>query len=283
VVVFIMRKVTMRAVWVLVAICMVTSCSATQPVDAPTPATPTTSMVPEAAQGYLSSTAVPSSLALVPAPAAPGSIAMALDEEVSRSALAMYGTPRWELANRDAVLTFPAVAQTFSCALNLPVSGERTPKLIALLRRTLVDAGRATGEAKQHYRRTRPFAVNGKPICTPEREAALRADGSYPSGHGSIGWAFGLVLSQVSPDQTAALVARGRAFGGSRLVCNLHWQSDIRESRAVASAVVARLNAETAFRNDVAAARAEVAALRATGATAGKDCDAEARILKSWN
>jgi hypothetical protein len=43
------------------------------------------------------------------------------------------------------------------------------------------------------------------------------------------------------------------------------------------------LNAETAFRNDVAAARAEVEALRATGATAGKDCDAEARILKSWN
>jgi acid phosphatase (class A) len=207
---------------------------------------------------------------------------MALDEAVNRSALAMHGTSRWDLATNDAVLTFPTLAKTFSCALNLPVNEERTPKTIALLRRTLIDAGRATGDAKRLYTRTRPFVVNGKPTCTPASEAALRRDGSYPSGHSSVGWAFGLVLSQVAPDRTSELVTRGREFGQSRLVCNVHWQSDVQEGRMVATAVVARLNAESTFRDDVAAARAEVDALRSQGLPADGNCEAEAQAIKSW-
>ena len=207
---------------------------------------------------------------------------MARDEEINRSALTMYGTPRWDIATKDAVLTFPALAETFSCALNLPISQERTPKLIALLRRTIIDAGRGTSEAKRLYQRTRPFVVNEKPMCTPNSEAGLRADGSYPSGHSSLGWAIGLVLSEVSPSQTIALVARGRAFGQSRLVCNVHWQSDVLEGQVVGSAVVARLHAEPEFRKDVLAVRAEVEALRTQGLPMDRDCEAEAQALKSW-
>ena len=232
--------------------------------------------------GYLTTAAIPSSGKLAPVPPAEGSGSMARDEEVSKSALAMHGTPRWDLAINDSVLAFPQAAQTFSCALNLPVSQEKTPKLIALMRRTLADAGRATSEAKQLYKRTRPFAVNGKPLCTPDREEALRKDGSYPSGHASVGFAFGLVLSEVAPDRATELVARGRAFGQSRLVCNVHWQSDVLEGQMISAAVVARLNAEPAFRADVAAARAEVDALRAQGLTSPNNCAAEADALNSW-
>jgi len=261
---------------------MLAACANTPPPNArqsagqtdPTTAAPTT--------GYLSAAAIPSSASLLPAPPSPGSAAMARDEEINRSALAMNGTPRWEWAIRDSVLTFPAAAKTFSCAMNIPVSEDRTPRLIALLRRTLVDAGRATGEAKQLYMRTRPFVVNGKPICTPDREAGLRRDGSYPSGHSSVGWAFGLVLSEVSPQQTNAILARARAFGQSRLVCNVHWQSDVEEGRMVATAVVAQLHSEPAFRDDIAAARVEVEALRAQGLTTDGNCEAETQALNSW-
>jgi acid phosphatase (class A) len=244
--------------------------------------------VPEAPQvaarvaGYLSQTDIPSSVSIVPAPPIAGSAAMARDEEINRSALTMHGTPRWDIAAKDAVLTFPALAETFACALNVPISQERTPKLIALLRRAYGDAGRATGEAKRLYQRTRPFVVNEKPMCTPNLEAGLRGDGSYPSGHSSVGWAIGLVLSEVSPSQTNALVARGRAFGQSRLVCNVHWQSDVLEGQMVGAAVVARLHAEPEFRNDVLAARIEVEALRAQGLPMGRNCEAEAQALKSW-
>ena len=71
--------------------------------------------------------------------------------------------------------------------------------------------------------------------------------------------------------------ARGRAFGDSRRICNVHWLSDIEEGRVVASAVVARMNAEPAFQADLAAARAEVAALK--DRNPGTTCDAEAALL----
>lgn len=244
-------------------------------------ANPMTPAVPRA-MGYLPAGAMPSSAALVPPPPAPDSAAMARDEDVSRSALAMHGTPRWALAAQDAVLSFPQVAETFSCALNAQISDETTPKLMTLLRRTLIDAGRSTSEAKRKYQRARPFMVNNKPMCTPDRDQALRADGSYPSGHSAIGWAFGLVLSEVSPEQAEAIIARGRAFGQSRIVCNVHWQSDVLEGQMMASAVVARMHAEPAFRADVDAARAELTALRAKGAAPARTCSVESETLQSW-
>jgi acid phosphatase (class A) len=274
-----MCKVMQQAACTVVAVCIFVACANAQSAKA----MELSPQTPGSLQGYLSAAAVPSSASLVPAPPAPGSAAMARDEEINRSALAMNGTPRWDLAIRDSALTFPAVAATFSCALNVPIGAERTPKLIALLRRTLIDAGRATGEAKQLYKRTRPFVANGKPICTPDREAVLRSDGSYPSGHASIGWAFALVLSEVSPDQTDAILARGRAFGQSRLVCNVHWQSDVQEGEMVGAGVVARLHADRTFRADVAAARAEVKALHVRGIAAEGNCAAETQTLKSWN
>jgi acid phosphatase (class A) len=273
-----MRKAILPAIYTG-AMCMLVACATdTHSAKAPEPE-PTAGAT---LLGYLSPTAVPSSVSLVPPPPAPGSAAVVRDEEINRNALAMHGTPRWEMAAQDAVLTFPTVAETFSCALNVPISQERTPKLMALLRRSLIDAGRATGEAKRLYQRPRPFIGNGKPICTPEIEARLRRDGSYPSGHSSIGWAFGLVLSEVSPEEANAILARGRAFGESRVICNVHWQSDVQEGQMVAAAVVARLHAEAAFRGDVEAARAEVEKLRKQGATAERNCEHEAQALNSW-
>lgn len=243
-----------------------------------TPATPSVA-------GYLPATAIPSSVALVPSPPEPGSAGMVRDEDVSKSALALHATPRWDLAKRDAVLSFPSIAETFSCALNAAISDARTPRLMGLLRRTLIDAGRSTSEAKKRYQRARPFMTNGKPMCTPERDAALRADGSYPSGHSAIGWAFALVLSEVSPDQANVLLARGRAFGQSRVVCNVHWQSDVQEGQMMAAATVARLHAETAFRSDLEAARAELAALRTQNdaAPSPQACGIESQALQGWH
>ena len=100
--------------------------------------------------------------------------------------------------------------------------------------------------------------VNGEPTCTPQDEALLRQDGSYPSGHSAIGFGWGLLLAELVPDRSAQLVARGRAFGDSRRVCNVHWLSDVEEGRVVATAVVARLHADAAFQRDLKKARDEV-------------------------
>jgi acid phosphatase (class A) len=271
--------------WIIGVFAMLCAAVAFAAENAPASESATNPMTPAAPRiaGYLPAGTAPSSAALIPPPPTSGSAAMARDEEANRDALAKHGTPRWSLAAQDAILTFPNVAQTFSCALNAPISEEKTPRLMTLLRRTLVDAGRSTGEAKRKYQRARPFMTNGKPMCTPERDAALRADGSYPSGHSAIGWAFGLVLSEVSPDQANQLLARGRAFGESRAICNVHWQSDVLEGQMVAAAVVARMHAESEFRRDVEAARAELAVLRAEAPAISRDCKIEAQALQASN
>jgi acid phosphatase (class A) len=229
--------------------------------------------------GYLSPKALPDSLALIPPPPAAGSVALALDEAISRNSFALRDTPRWTLAASDADLAFPHAAGTFSCALQAPITQQDTPHLYMLLRRSLTDLALSTYAAKNHYKRARPFVVNGQPICTPQDETFLKMDGSYPSGHTAIGWGWALILGEIAPDQTNAIIARGRAFGESRVVCNVHWESDVAEGRFIGAATLARLHAEPAFRADLQAAEAELAAARAEGLQPTRDCSAEAEAL----
>lgn len=229
--------------------------------------------------GYLAMDALPDSLALLPPPPAAGSAAEARDQEANRAALALHGGPRWDLSMQDADLSFPNAPVAFSCALGAPITEADTPRLYGLMRRTLSDLGRAPYGTKNKYRRTRPFVVNEKPQCSPAFDAVLRKDGSYPSGHASIGWGWGLILAEIAPDRADALVARGRAFAESRAVCNVHWRSDVEEGATVGSAVVARLHASPEFRADVEAARAELAAVRAQGLKPNRDCAQEAARL----
>jgi acid phosphatase (class A) len=230
--------------------------------------------------GYLEPETLPDSLALIPPPPAEGSAALSLDEEVSRRSLALRGTPRWDLAAKDAELMFPEAAGTFSCALGIPITESDTPHIYMLLRRTLADAGLSTYTAKNHYQRQRPFMVNNAPICTPAEEAQLRKDGSYPSGHTAIGWAWALILTEIAPDRADAILARGRAFGESRVVCNVHWHSDVVQGRFMGAAAVARLHADPAFQAELEAAISELAAARSRGLAPSHDCTAETDVLE---
>jgi acid phosphatase (class A) len=87
------------------------------------------------------------------------------------------------------------------------------------------------------------------------------------------------VLSEASPDQSEAILARGQAFGESRLVCNDHWDSDVIEGLFTGAATVARLHAEREFLADLEAAKAELAAARAKNLPPQSDCKFEAAAM----
>ena len=229
------------------------------------------------APGYLAKPL--DSAALLPRPPADGSAMQALDMQIAFADLDLQGTDRWKLAGSDADLSFPHAASAFSCALNAPVTPSDTPRLYKLLQRVATDAGASTRTAKDRYRRPRPFMVNHAPTCFPAADDALRSSGSYPSGHTAIGWAWALVLSEASPDQSQAILARGRAFGDSRLICNVHWDSDVIEGLFMGAATVARLHAEPEFLADLEAAKAELAAARAKNLPPQSDCKLEAAAL----
>ena len=231
-------------------------------------------------KGYLDRKQLPDSLALLPRPPADGSPEAAADLAVYRATRALRDSPRWALATADDNLKFPKAADTFSCALGMPISQEATPHLNMLLRRTLVDTGLSTYGAKDTYKRVRPFAALKEGTCAPASEAALAKDGSYPSGHAALGWGWALLLAELAPDRADAVLQRGHAFGQSRVICGVHWQSDVDSGRVMGAAAVARLHADPTFTAQAALARGEIAAARTKGAASPLNCAAEAQALK---
>ena len=238
-------------------------------------------IMPGMLQGYLTKEELLDSKEFVlPTPSA-DSARQAMDTAWADKMQALRGTARWDLAISDADLHFPAAADTFSCALGIPVSEEDTPSLYMLLRRTLTDIGLSPYSAKEAYQRERPFMVRGEAVCTPEDEEALRKDGSYPSGHTSIGWGWALILTELAPDRSEEILARGRSFGESRNVCNAHWYSDVVAGRLVGAAAVARLHASEEFDEAMDAARADIERMRREGKPPQRDCTAEAEALST--
>ena len=263
----------------LVLLLTLSSCSSTPDKSAEVKVIP--EIRPGVLQGYLPMDDPIASVEFVPPAPAANSPRQAMDDAVAERMFALRDTPRWELAKQDAHLGFPAAADTFSCSLGIPISESDTPALYLLIRRTLADLGLATYSAKNAYQRKRPFMVNGAPICTPDEEEMLRHDGSYPSGHTAIGWGWALILSELAPERAESLLARGRAFGESRNVCNVHWRSDIIAGRMVAAAAVARLQTNEEFRTAMAEAREDVERARQKDLPPNRDCTAEARALET--
>lgn len=230
-------------------------------------------------QGYLPIDQSPDGLSLLPAPPAEDSAAFAADQEAFRKTRSLINTPRWAQAARDANLNFPESPQAFSCALDAPITRDALPNLYILMHRTWTDAIYATLAVKDKYKRVRPFVVNTQTSCTPNDEAKLTKDGSYPSGHTSIGWAWALILAEIAPERADAILSRGYAFGQSRVICGVHWQSDVTAGRVLAAAVVSKLHTDPVFMAQLAAAKKEIAAARAKGLRSTMDCKAEAAAL----
>ena len=231
-------------------------------------------------QGYMHGEPPLNSALFVPAPPAEGSARQRADTAASESLRSLEGSPRWEMAAQDADLRFPAAASIFSCALDVAVTEATTPALYRLLQRSLTDFGLATYPAKNAYQRPRPFMINGEAICTPKDEELLRTDGSYPSGHSAIGWGWALMLSQLAPERAEPILARGRDYAQSRMICNVHWMSDTVAGMAVGAAAFARLQNNPLFQATLAAAREELLSDNVARPDAA-GCDQETAALAS--
>jgi len=209
-------------------------------------------------EGYLTAFDIPNSKTLLPPPPQSGTAALEHDLEITKMYLKSADTVRWRQAQIDANLDFPVSIDAFAVVLDTEISLESAPYLYLLLNRVVADASLSTAAAKMFYKRPRPFMVNKMPTCDPEAEAYLITSGSYPSGHSAIGWTWALILSELFPDKANAILKRGWEFGESRVVCNLHWFSDVEEGRTMGSASVAALHGNKQFMHDLEKAKKEV-------------------------
>ena len=230
--------------------------------------------------GFLRAGAAPDAVATIPPAPKEGETRNTLDWEVFRKTRALEGSDRWKLAQADDSYRPAYLLSAFSCAAGVNLTPENSPTLVNILGRTTIDAGLAAEGAKQLYRRTRPFMHNEGNICIA-RTPGLEASFDYPSGHGSLGWMAGLVIAQLAPDHASQILARGRAYGESRIVCGLHNLSAIEAARTNAAGVFAALQGVPEFTDAMVIARKELDAARASAtAPNAAACAKEAELVK---
>jgi len=217
------------------------------------------------AEGYLKPAERLDGARIVPPPPEPGTPAWEDDGETWKRLRALKGTPRWAQAQADNDYSTAALLQGFSCAVGAELSPQRTPATARLLSRAVLDAVESARAAKEVFKRQRPFVPTDGPICV-EREP-LEKSLSYPSGHATTGWTTALVLSEAAPYRAAEILTRGRAYGESRIVCGVHWKSDVAAGRELASVAVTLLQTNAEFRRDLDMAREELARAQRSGAS----------------
>jgi acid phosphatase (class A) len=185
---------------------------------------------------------------------------------------------RWLLATRHAELR-PAVALAhFDCALGFRIEAADSPRLVSLLSRVLHDANEAAELAKARAHRPRPVAVDPQRAACQVVGEAGRASPSHPSGSASVGAAYGAAMAALVPDKAEALREIGHQIAVSRMVCGMHYPSDVTAGETLGLTVFDVLATSPGFVADAQAARTEIEAARLAGRTSPA-CAAERAAL----
>ena len=164
---------------------------------------------------------------------------------------------RADIAKRDAEYSIRYIIQEFSEPFGLQISREGTPELYRLLREGTATCDSICTLPKSYYMRRRPFMVFNEHTLTPDSEASLSRNGSFPSGHTILGWSAALLLMEINPERADTLLARGYMYGESRVIVGAHWQSDVDAGYLAASVAYAKLHTSERFLEQMRKAREE--------------------------
>jgi acid phosphatase (class A) len=132
------------------------------------------------------------------------------------------------------------------------------PKTTAFFERVQTDAEAVTDNAKEFYKRPRPYVTNPTLI-----NGKLEKSFSYPSGHSTESMVLALVLADLFPDRHDAIIAKARSIGWHRVQTARHYPTDIYAGRVLAQAIVGEMKKNPDFQKDFEEAQAEIAAAQA--------------------
>jgi acid phosphatase (class A) len=145
----------------------------------------------------------------------------------------------------------------FFGALGVPDAIGALPHVRRLAQRAEDDIRPYVRAAKDRFRRSRPYVIEPRiEPCIGDVEDDL----SYPSGHATYGYVMAYLLSDLVPERRAQLLRRAAEFGRQRMVCGVHFPSDVEAGRQGAEWLAHELLTDPAYAEDLRAARHELRA-----------------------
>jgi acid phosphatase (class A) len=179
---------------------------------------------------------------ILPTPPVIGGQADLADMAAVKGYQSLVGTPRWGQATRDVSFdVFDIYGSDFGPVFTV----EEKREYDALFKYASAQLAHASHAAKATYGRPRPFgtAPNLK-LCT----SYPPQDSSYPSGHAAWGRMTAQILAQLNPAANPEqFLARGYEYGDSRIICGVHYPSDVAAGRLMGDAVLAALEKDAKF------------------------------------
>jgi len=185
---------------------------------------------------------------LAPPPAA-GSAEEAADLTAVRSAFQARTPTEKDRAMKDAGLSF----SLFESAIGPLLQPGKLPTTEALLKKVRAEIGVIIDIPKDHWKRRRPYELDHQLwLGDPEPSCG------YPSGHSTRGTVYALLLADLFPEKTEAILKIGRDIGWDRVLIGKHFLSDVQAGRVLGQAIVRELLLTPAFLHDFGEAKAEI-------------------------
>jgi acid phosphatase (class A) len=114
-------------------------------------------------------------------------------------------------------------------------------------------------DAKKFFHRARPYSADPTiRTCTPTKPG--KAATSYPSGHATLAFSSGVVLAALLPAKSQAIMARASQYAERRLVCGVHFRSDIVAGQQYGTIIALKLMDDPSFKAQMVKAQTELAA-----------------------
>ncbi|HSS15319.1 MAG TPA: phosphatase PAP2 family protein [Rhizomicrobium sp.] len=190
---------------------------------------------------------------LLPPPPAPGSVEEKAEFDELRAIAARSTAEQRAMAKKDAEDETPDI---FNAAIGFDVATR--PQTFKLLGMVVDEEDADTKGAKAFFHRDRPYAADPSlKTCTPVKPG--KAANSYPSGHSSLAFSMGVVLASLMPEKSQAILARSAEYAEHRLVCGVHFRSDIVAGQQFGTVLGLRLMQNPQFQAQMKLARVELA------------------------
>lgn len=140
----------------------------------------------------------------------------------------------------------------------MKIGKKDTPALYELMLVYIRAQHEAAGLPKSMTGAKRPYVYDKteNETCAPWDKDSHRHNGSYPTGHFTMGLGMAWILAEITPEAQAAILKRGYEMGQSRVICGFHWQSDVKAGRMPGAAVVAQLHSRSRLHKALEKAKA---------------------------